>query len=351
MKKNIKTPLIIVGLIGLLILAFLAGAYFYRAGILTQIKSRLLPQPTPTAAEITPEIVPDFNFQFLEDPGLAAMNSTPLENNDEPIKFLVSGHIYGKPGEDDFHPSPTLLRNISLLRLENPDFVVFLGDTVWKPSNENFDLLDLLILDPFEVPVFNAVGNHDVTKRDLYQSRYGNTVYAFVYKHQLFFILDTTLKYYDLNADQLSFVENTIEDQIQISDITTVNIFMHHVLFLDEGEVSGKQLLKPNEGDGTSAAFHEFLQSTIYPISQSIPVYIYAGDVGAFSKGNLSPLYKKSPDYDVTFVATGIGNNKFDSILIVQEDPNGLLNISPFSLTGKSMNPIENYDFQYWLSK
>jgi len=279
------------------------------------------------------------------------MNSAPLEDNEESLKFLVAGHIYGKPGDDEFHPSPSLLRNISLLDMQNPDFVVLLGDTVWKPSEDNFDLLDLLILDPVEVPVFNAVGNHDVTKRELYQSRYGNTIYAFTYKNQLFFILDTTLNYYDLNPDQLSFVKITIENQIQTSDINGINIFMHHVLFLDEAEVVGKQLLKPNEGDGISASFHDFLRSTLYPISQSIPVYIYAGDVGAFSKGNLSPLYKKSPANGVTFVATGLGNHQFDSILLVEEDLNHQLIISPFSLTGKEMNQIEYYDFQYWLSK
>ena len=279
------------------------------------------------------------------------MNSASLEANEESLMFIVAGHIYGKPGDDEFHPSPTLLRNISLLDMQNPDFVVFLGDTVWKPSEDNFDILDLLMLDPFDVPVFNAVGNHDVTKRDLYQSRYGSTVYAFKFKDQLFFILDTTLNYYDLNPDQLSFVKITIENQIQTSDINGINIFMHHVLFLDEAEVVGKQLLKPNEGDGISASFHDFLRSTLYPISQSIPVYIYAGDVGAFSKGNLSPLYKKSPANGVTFVATGLGNHQFDSILLVEEDLNHQLTISPFSLTGKEMNPIEYYDFQYWLSK
>ena len=126
---------------------------------------------------------------------------------------------------------------------------------------------------------------------------------------------------------------------------------MHHMLFLDEEEISGKQLLKPNEGDGTSASFQGFLQSTLYPISQSTPVYIYAGDVGAFDKGNLSPLYKTSADHQVTFYATGLGSHQNDSILIVEEGINHQLTITPFSLTGREMHPIEYYDFQYWLSK
>ena len=180
MNKTLKMPLIIAGFIGTITLSFLAGALFYRAGFLSQIKSWFLPQPTQSIAESTPKIEPAFNYQIIDDPGSAAMNSAPLKDNQEPLKFLVAGHIYGKPGDDEFHPAPTFLRNISLLGMQNPDFVVLLGDTVWKPSQENFDVLDLLILESFDVPVFNAVGNHDVTKRDLYHSRYGNTVCFYV---------------------------------------------------------------------------------------------------------------------------------------------------------------------------
>ena len=81
------------------------------------------------------------------------MNSRTLNDNDDFLKFLVLGHIYGKPGDDEYHPSAPLVRNISLLKMQDPDFVILLGDTVWKPSEKNYNDLDLLILDPFEVPV------------------------------------------------------------------------------------------------------------------------------------------------------------------------------------------------------
>lgn len=352
MEKKPKLALYAIAVLVIIALSFLAGAVTYRAGVLSDLKSRLLPPPpTLVPSSPTPDVDMDFSMKYLEDPIGVAMNSLPLEDDQEPLKFLVAGHIYGNPGDEEFHPAVTLINNVALLRSHNPDFVAFLGDTVWKPEGENFNALELLILNPFQVPIYNAVGNHDVTKREIYQARYGSTVFGFRYKNQSFIFLDTTLHYYDLNPDQFAFIKNIIEDHIQSKDITGIHIFMHHVLFLNEEEIYGKQHLKPNEGDGVSEAFQDFLESTLYPASKSIPIYVYAGDVGAFKPGNLSPLYKKPLDYNITFLATGLGNHQNDSILIVEADSNQDISITPFSLTGKKLKEIEAYDLEYWLAK
>jgi hypothetical protein len=353
MKEIFKPLFFIIGLLTIIAASFLAGALAYRSGMISDLKSLLLPDPEPTYTPTLPtqEINTDYGFELLDDPSEGSMNSIPLEDNGQPIKFLVAGHVYGRPGDEEYHPATTLINNIALLRNLDPDFIVLLGDTVWKPQVENFEILDSLVLDPLQVPVFNAVGNHDVTKREIYQARYGSTVFGFVFKDQLFIFLDTTLQYYDLNPDQLDFVRENIELSIQTAEISTIHIFMHHLLFLDRQEVFSKQILKPNEGDGISEAFHDFVRSTLYPISETTPILIYAGDVGAFKPGNLSPLYKRDSDYNITYLATGLGNHQNDSILIIEEDPDQNLSITPFSLTGKGLKPIESYDFEYWLSK
>ena len=123
---------------------------------------------------------------------------------------------------------------------------------------------------------------------------------------------------------------------------------MHHVLFLNENEIFGKQLIKPNEGDGTSPNFLAYLETYLIPISEITPIYIYAGDVGAFQGGNLSPLYKRVPGENIYLLATGLGNNPNDSILIVEATENGEVHIRPHSLNGNQMNAIESYTMEYW---
>ncbi len=347
MNKNIRLILIIAGSSAAFLLAFLAGGLSYRIGLLSDIKAIFIQATPPT--EKQPEIQPEFGFKFLDNPQLAALNSLQLPDNQTPLKFVAAGHIYGKPGDEEFHPAHTLLTNIALLKKTAPDFVVLLGDTVWKPSEASFNRLDLLILNQFEVPVFNAVGNHDITKRELYQSRYGDTVFAFRYKNQLFFILDTTLNYYDLTSDQYSFISNTIRGQSL--NLEAIHIFMHHVLFLEDDELNSKQLLKPNEGNGRSLEFWTYVENELILVSEIVPIYIYAGDVGAFNGGNLSPLFKKMSEQNIFFMATGLGGNPSDSILIVEADPEGNLKFQPYSLTGKQMHAIETYTINYWLDQ
>ena len=340
-------------------MAFIIGGLSYRAGLFSSVKKSILvliSHPTPTGlpkitATQIPEITPSFSFEFVDDPSIAAMNDEVLIDDNESLNFLVAGHIYGKPGEDDFHPAMTFLTNLALFRESGFDMFFFLGDTVWKPTDENFDLLDSFLLNQVDIPIFNAVGNHDVYRRDTYEKRYGETVYAFEFKDNYFIVLDTTLKYYDISESQIVFVKDMIERSKRSGNVKNIHILMHHLLFLEDTEILGKQVIKPNEGNGMSDTFRNFLDDVIYPASEIIPIYIYAGDVGAFESGNLSPLYKKSERHDVHFLATGIGNTDKDSVLIVEETLNGKIVITPFSLKGKEMQPIEEYDFDYWLKK
>jgi hypothetical protein len=317
-------------------------------GLLSSIK-RLLVQPTPLPTASIPLIQSDFEFKFLPDPQRASLNSKPLPANQNLLKFLVAGHTYGKPGNDEFHPSPNLVNNIALLKRMDLDFVVFLGDMVWKPIEEDFILAEQLILDQFNVPVFNAVGNHDVTNREIYQNRYGDTVFAFRYKRQLFIFLDTTLKYYDLTPEQYTFINKVLKEES--IGVDGIHIFMHHVLFLEDDEVMSKQLLKPNEGDGQAVGFLDFVRSELVNLSKEIPIIIYSGDVGAFDGGNLSPFYKKFTEGNIRFLATGLGGNPFDSVLLLEAIQDGGFSIQPFSLTDKIIGDIEDYSFQDWLLK
>jgi hypothetical protein len=347
MKKKQKILVIITLSAFALSGIFLVGAYAYRAGFYAKFKALLVepPPPPPPPAEVSI----DFNLLLLEDPVTAALNGQKLPDNQTPLSFLVAGHTYGRPGDNNPHPAQSLVSNLAELTELEPDFFILLGDIVWKPSAANFDQVEDLVLDQFNVPVFNAVGNHDVTKRDLYNSRYGNTIFAFQHKQQLFIILDTTLKYAELTSDQYDFILKLIQDHGD--NIQAVHIFMHHVLFLDQDQIHDKSLLKPNEGDGSSIEFLTFIEDEIIPISEIMPVYIYAGDVGAIQGGNLSPLYIKHPDQPIFFLATGLGDYPEDSVIFVEGLENGQMLFTPIPLGGQSMDSIENYSFSNWLKK
>lgn len=85
------------------------------------------------------------------------------------------------------------------LRLLRPELVMSVGDLIDGPTTvdstlrREWDEFDARA-GAMPAPFFRVGGNHDLTGRELravWQSRYGPTYYAFVYKQVLFLVLDT----------------------------------------------------------------------------------------------------------------------------------------------------------------
>lgn len=280
-----------------------------------------------------------------------SLNDKALIDSEKPLKFFVAGHIYGNPNvKEVYHPATTLLTNVQLMNQFNLDMVVLLGDIVKESTEENFDLFTNNFLDFVQVPVFNAVGNHDVGNRDLYIKKYGETTFSFIYKEHLFIFLDTNLELFSLDENQLNYIQNEIIKEIDEKKVKSIHLFAHHVFFFENSNYSSpSSYYQTNESYSINKKVQEFIQDTLIPFSLQTPVFIYTGDVGAWC-GNLSPYYKKYDESNVIAIATGIGNCEDDSVLVVEEI-NNEITLKVFSLGQKEMMPIDYYNDDYWKSR
>lgn len=329
--------------------AFLLGAFAYRAGWVTAAKSKLVQWISNDQLEVD-EISESpssqktsFAKQYL------SMNEMPLSQNEKPISFVVAGHIYGSHEEDDIHPAITLLTQLQVINKMNLDMALLLGDVVPHANPNEFDRFERFFLKYLTFPAYNAVGNHDVEDRDLYWSRYGETVFAFTYKEHLFIFLDTTRSYCSLTVDQFDYIKEHVSQTIKTSPLKGIHLLMHHVLFLDAATLTQQTMSMPNETCPPVEVFNEFMWDYLVPLSKQVPVYMYAGDVGAWN-GNLTPYYEKLPDSNVTCLATGLGHSQMDSVIIARER-DGELHFEVFSLTGKDTLPIDTYTYSYWIDR
>jgi len=276
-----------------------------------------------------------------------SLNDKALIGSDKPLKFLVAGHIYGNPNKEDLNlPATTFLTNVQLINQLNFDMVVLLGDIVKEPSEEKFDYFSNNFLNFMQVPVFNAVGNHDVGNRDLYINKFGGTTFSFIFKEHLFIFLDTNIEMFSLDDNQLDYIQKEIIEAINDKKVKSIHLFAHHVFFFENANNSPSPYHRTNDMYSVSNKVYEFVQDTLIPLSLQTPIIIYTGDVGAWC-GNLSPYYKKYDGSNVTAIATGIGNCEEDSVVIVEEINNDIT-LSVFSLIGKEMKAIEYYDDNYW---
>lgn len=189
-----------------------------------------------------------------------------LELNQE-TKFLVLGHVY--PDHD------TLELNVELINNENPDFIVFLGD-----SSKNFPTRDWTemesIMKKIKVPMYFAAGNHDILinpgdEEYFIENIAGVLFQSFDINNNSFLILNTASKKDsppDIPEEQVEFIKSIYEN-----NTNRKFIFMHHCLFYKEGAekycgiVSGRDVFKESNWN-----------SKIVPLIQN-QTLVFLGDV------------------------------------------------------------------------
>ena len=231
------------------------------------------------------------------------INDISLEVGEVPYQFFSVGHIYGnplKPKESLPIPADSFNAYLSQMKKNSPDMLFLLGDIVPIGEAEYFNRLEKRFLSKVEFPVFNAVGNHDVENRELYEERYGKTFYSFKFASDVFLVLDSEQVPCKIPIEQYELIRASLTEAISNEKINNIFIMMHRVLFIDNEVFVEKyglehSLVRPNtwlcfeEND-----YQELLNDLILPAAKIKPVYWFAGDVGAFD-GNLSPITKNIP--------------------------------------------------------
>ena len=289
----------------------------------------------------------------LQKPQDFSMNKTDFQvSNPLAYQFLVAGHIYGSHREDASRPAATLLQYLTTIQQMDLALIMLLGDSINDSTPEDFQELEEKFLDQLDIPVFNAIGNHDIRNngRSRYESRYGPTFYTFRYGPAQMIVLDTELDDCSILGDQRDMLETTLWEALQDSGVEYIFVFMHKVIFIEQfPELLNSENLqvKPNNGSITCEKnYVSLLEKNFLPASRVKPVYLVAGDTGAYG-GNFSPFYEKHPSVPLYTIATGIGDTPQDSILLIFIDHSDI-RFEVVSLTGESLNPLETYDHAYW---
>ena len=91
--------------------------------------------------------------------------------------------------------------------------------------------------------------------------------------------------------------------------------------------------------------FLQLMDEVLVPAAAQKPVYLFAGDVGAW--GNLTPYYARRPDVPLTMLMTGLGDTDQDNILHVTVDESQV-RVESILLNGMAPQPLEQFGPEYW---
>jgi hypothetical protein len=223
--------------------------------------------------------------------------------------FFVAGHTYGKPGIDNIGFHPPFKEKFYLLQNDAVKFGILIGDIVWTSTVQNWNEIDRDI-DSLGIPVYFAVGNHDIMDRDLFESRYGDTFYHFIFNRDLFIVLDPNLDHWNISVEQLRFLERTIMDYRDSCNY--IFVFFHQLLWWQAD--NRYQSVIPNSFEGRADSINFWTE--VEPLFNGLenPVIMFAGDLGATS---LSADYMYHHYDNITVIASGMGKGVGDNFVIV----------------------------------
>jgi hypothetical protein len=270
-----------------------------------------------------------------------AYSPPPGSNRPEPYSFFAAGHTYGVPGANNEGVHPPFKSWFPEINAQGMDLGIFTGDVVNPSTPADWDEIDT---DRRELglPVHIAVGNHDVTDRELFVSRYGPTYYSFEHQGDLFVLLDSELDPGGIAGEQLAF----LQDALKGTDARNVFVFVHKLIWVTEGTPYYELRGGLNKIQGYN--FRNSFWTDIEPLFRDLEaqIYVVAGDVGVTWA---MPLFYEQ-DGNVHFVASGMGGAEEENYLTFQVGQEGV-KIQAQRLDGEPLHlgSIENYGLAHYL--
>lgn len=240
-------------------------------------------------------------------------NKNEQETQEEsPISysFFIAGHTYGSPGVDNDGLHPAFKNKFDLIQNDGHiDFGVLTGDIVITGTVQNWNEVDGDVID-LGLPVYFAAGNHDITDRALFESRYGQTYYSFVHQSDLFIVLDPNIDSWNISGVQLEFLENVLNTDAQ--NVNNIFVLFHQLLWWEPDNIYQNVVLNSFAGRADTINFWNEIEPLFNELAK--PVHMLAGDVGAFNTGSEFMYHH----YDnVTLIASGMGGNVRDNFIII----------------------------------
>lgn len=287
------------------------------------------------------------DYAFVVEPSIVRLNSAAITtiDMDSPITILAGGHLYGSPyNEGNPLISNTVQNNIDEINSSQANLFFSLGDMTYLPSSESIRGLRSTFLDKITIPIFNAVGNHDLKNgRTFYQENFGQTYYSFEYGALQIIVLDTIISHCYIEGHQLDMLDVVLENALHNDAIKNIFIFTHKLIFLEDDDLMGRA----NGFCDYGSNFSYLRDDILIPSSFEKPIYIIAGDVGAFG-GNLSPYYYQYPNSNLYTIAVGEGDSAADALLKITVDGSDV-NFSLLPLAGGQFNDLSTYTPAYWI--
>ncbi len=281
---------------------------------------------------------------YVKSQTVSPFNGLKINDTLKNYSFIVSGHFHGQSNNISTFPAASLLANIDTLNSIKPNFLVSLGDLFLDVNDEYINHYNKSFFNKISFPMFNVVGNHDISNGNVYEKKYGKTFFSFILNSELYIFLNTEINDGSIKGEQFDFFKQTLSVS-SLDNIKNIFIFSHRPIWAERILKYEKLFL---ENTRTSIGKNNFTED-ILPLFQNIKhknIFWMSGSMGG---GASSFFYDKNNELGITFIQTAIRDTPRDAMLKVTVNKKNV-SFDGISLTGNKIEPIENYNVDFWLN-
>ncbi len=246
---------------------------------------------------------------------VTVQESLPSTTSAGGYSFFVAGHVYGTPGVNNPGVHPPFKERFSELNARQVDLGFFTGDVVITSTPADWDEIDADLAE-LAAPVHFVVGNHDMSDRQLFESRYGPTYYSFEHEGDLFVVLDSELDPCNIRGEQMAF----LKDALRSADVRNVFVLVHRLIWVTEG--TPYYVLRTGLNSAKGYDFQGNFWTEVAPLLRDLEaeVYVIAGDVGVTWAMSLF----SEQDGNIHLIASGMGGAEEENYLVFDVRSDGV---------------------------
>lgn len=258
-------------------------------------------------------------------------------------RFIISGHFHGASNSRSGMPAATLLANIDSINATGADLMFTTGDLFLDPARD-LAMHRRVFYDKLHMPVYNAVGNHDV-EGGAYAAEVGPTFFALDRGGDRFIVLDTEREDSRILGAQLELLEKAAMDA-EAGLLRMVFILSHRPVWAEE-DPRYKAIFR----ESTRSLLTTNFRSDVFPLlermAKKAPVYWASGSMGG---GAPASIFWEEGAPGIHYIQSAIRDERRDALLLI-DVTEGKVMPSAMSLTGSSVLPVQEYNAAFWTGK
>jgi hypothetical protein len=266
--------------------------------------------------------------------------AVPPADSTGAYRLMFGGHFHGSSTGRSGFPAATVLAGIDTINTLAPHMLLSTGD-LFLSADKDSARFARAFFHKLRVPLFNAVGNHDV-EGEMYLRSYGPTHQVIDIGDDRVIILDTERDNGDVRNDQLA----TLRAQAEGPAVKRLFIVSHRPVWAEEDERYGPLF----EGNTRSALGNNF-RKEVLPVLQRIAERSEIFWVsGSMAGGAPASIFFQEDAPNITYIQCAIRDEPRDALLIADVTPTAI-SWRALSLTGQQLEDPRMYDAAFWRSQ